>query len=103
MKACTQRQETRDKRQVQPTPMLLVGPNGQGDKLTIDSYELESKFPPNYRQNPTLGQQAHYWEKCALLLQYGKLRILRRLVDRREVMLAANFCSFRAAKTKNTP
>jgi len=91
------------KRQEKATPMLLVGPNGQGDKLTISPMNFKMKFPPNYRQNPTLGQQAHYWEKCDLLLQYGRFRILRRFVDRREVLLAANFCSFRAAKTKNTP
>jgi hypothetical protein len=83
--------------------MLLVGPNGQGDKLTIKSYELKMEIPPNYKQNPTLGQQAHYWEKCDLLLQCRNLRNLRRFVDRREVLLAANFCSFRAAKTKKTP
>ena len=83
--------------------MLLVGPMAKETSLQSNPMNLKMEIPPNYKQNPTLGQQAHYWEKCDLLLQYGNLRILRRFVDRREVLLAANFCSFRAAKTKKTP
>ena len=58
MKACTHRQETRDKRQMQPAPMLLVGLNDQlRQAYNMIPTNLHKRNPPKYKQTPLWGSK----------------------------------------------
>ena len=48
---------TRDTKQMQPAPMLLVDPNGQGDKLTMSPMSFKLKSHPTIDKTPLWGSK----------------------------------------------
>jgi len=94
---------TWNKRQVQPTPMLLVGPNGQGDKLTMKSYKLKMKIPPNYKQTPLWGSKLTIGKNVTCSYNIEIEKFWRFWLIGEKYCWLQIFCSFRAAKTKMIP